>query len=177
MTRKTKDWATTVLKDKGEYETDLTLEEIQNIPVNQWKKTIKEKTTNIAISYLNNIVGTKSRTYKKLEMSPYLGQNDKMPIETAKFVAKAQSHKIESIKMNFKHEYKENLICNSCENSECNQAHLMYCKALLGSNKLITYIPNYEDIFVDTNIEEQCFIANILIENLKLKKELEMNKL
>ena len=64
MTRKTKDWATTVLKDKGEYEIDLTLEEIQNIPVNQWKKTIKEKTTNIAISYLNNIVGTKSRTYK-----------------------------------------------------------------------------------------------------------------
>ena len=53
----------------------------------------------------------------------------------------------------------------------------MYCQALLGSNQLVTYIPNYEDIFDDNNIEEQCFIANILIENLKQKKELVKIKL
>ena len=47
------------------------------------------------------------------------------------------------------------------------------CNALIGSNQLITYIPNYEDVFNDDNIEEQYFIANIMIANLKKKKELE----
>ena len=45
-------------------------------------------------------------------------------------------------------------------------------KKLLGSNQLVTYIPNYEDIFDDDNPEEQYFIANILMANLKKKKEL-----
>ena len=75
--------------------------------------------------------------------------------------------------MNFKHEYEPNFICNSCRNSECNQSHLIYCNALIGSNQLITYIPNYEDIYNDEETEEQTFIAKIMIENLKRKKEIE----
>ena len=34
-----------------------------------------------------------------------------------------------------------------------------------------------EDIFDDYNKEEQCFIAKILMENLKYKKELDILKL
>ena len=45
-------------------------------------------------------------------MSPYLCTNDEMPIETAKFLAKAQSHMIEDVKMNFQQEYKPNLLFN-----------------------------------------------------------------
>ena len=48
----------------------------------------------------------------------------------------------------------------------------MYCRALIGSNKIISYIPNYEDIFNDEDQKEQCFIANVMISNLKKKKEL-----
>ena len=55
-------------------------------------------------------------------------------------------------------------------------SHLLYGEVLLGSNQLITYIPNYEDIFNDENIDEQCFIANILMTNLKRKKEIESSK-
>ena len=84
---------------------------------------------------------------------------------------------IENVNTNFKQDNKQNLICNSCEKSECNQPHVMYCQALLGSNQLVTYIPNYEDFFDDNNIEEQSFIASILIEKLKQKKELEKIKL
>ena len=80
---------------------------------------------------------------------------------------------VENIKSNFKQEYLPNLICNSCGKNECNQPHLLYCEALIGSNQLITYIPNYEDIFNDEDTEEQNFIAQIMMANLKLKKEIE----
>ena len=97
-------------------------------------------------------------------------------METAKFIAKTQSHMIETVKTNFQSYYKPNLLCNACLISECNQPHLLYCKKLIGSNKLVTYIPNYKDIFDDNYLEEQCFIANLLIANLKKKKELEAQK-
>ena len=54
-----------------------------------------------------------------------------------------------------------------------NQPHLLDCEALSGSNQLVTYIHEYEDIFDDDNIEEQYFIANILMANRKRKKEIE----
>ena len=67
-------------------------------------------------------------------------------------------------------------ICDSCRFKVCNQSHLLDCKALIGSNQLVTYIPNYEDIFDDENLAEQFFIANILITNLKRKKKIESVK-
>ena len=41
----------------------------------------------------------------------------------------------------------------------------------IGSNLLVTYILNYEDLFNDDNIEEMYFIANILMTNLERKKK------
>ena len=49
--------------------------------------------------------------------------------------------------MNYQQEYKPNVICSSCMLKECNQSHLLDCEALIGSNQLVTYIPNYEDNF------------------------------
>ena len=106
-------------------------------------------------------------------MSKYLCPNDYMSLNTSKFVAKTQCHMIETVKTNFKHEYEPNLLCNSCKVKECNQSHLLYCSSIIGSNQLVTYIPNYEDIFNDEDTEEQNFIAQIMMANLKLKKEIE----
>ena len=47
-------------------------------------------------------------------MSHYLCSYDEMPLETAKFLAKAQSYMIKMMKMNFQQEYKPNLVCNAC---------------------------------------------------------------
>ena len=44
---------------------------------------------------------------------------------------------------------------------------------LIGKNKLVSYIPNYIDIFNDNDIKEQGYIANLMMENLKNKKVLE----
>ena len=80
---------------------------------------------------------------------------------------------VETVKLNFQAFYKPNFICNSCLLSDCNQSHLLYCPKLIGSNKIIAYIPEYEDIFNDNDPVEQCFIAHIMMANLKKKKEIE----
>ena len=165
---------TQVLKDLIDFQIDKTMNEICSYPIENWKQSIKLKTTQNALTYLNSKVGTKSHKYEKLQMSNFLLPNEEeIPIETAKFIAKIQTHMIETVKSNFPGEYKNDTLCNSCKSSECNQPHLIYCKSLIGSNQLITYIPNYEDIFDDNNTKEQLFIANIMIESLKKKKEIE----
>ena len=107
-------------------------------------------------------------------MSGYLSSHyETIPLVIARFIAKLQSHMVETVKSNFPQYYKPNLLCNLCLLSECNQSHLLNGPKLLGSNQLITYIPMYEYIFDDSNPEEQVFIANIMIENLKKKKALQ----
>ena len=105
-------------------------------------------------------------------MSKYLCPNHYMSIDTSKCVAKPQCHMIETVKT-FKHEFEPNLLCYSCKVKEWNQSHLLYCSALLGSNQLVTYIPNYEDIFNDEDTEELNIISQLMMANLKLKKETE----
>ena len=77
------------------------------------------------------------------------------PIETAKFIAKVQTHMVESVKTNFPSNHKPDLVCNSCRISECSQSHLLYCPELIGSNELVTYIPDYQDIFDDDDPKEK----------------------
>ena len=150
--------------------------EIRNYSIEQWKQLIKNKATENALIYLNTNIGSKSRNYKKLKMSYFLCPNfEEIPIETAKFIAKVQSHMVENVKTNFPGKYEPNFLCQSCKLTECNQSHLLYCSALIGSNELITYIPYYEDIFNDEDPKEQCFIANVMIANLKKKKLIEDN--
>ena len=77
-TRKSKDWATQVLKDLNEFEINQAMDEIMNTPLKIWKEKVKWKTTKIALHYLNSNVGSKSQKYSQLEMSPYLCPNDEM---------------------------------------------------------------------------------------------------
>ena len=42
-TRKSKDWATQILRDLAEFEIDLTMEEIGQIPQQTWKTLIKKE--------------------------------------------------------------------------------------------------------------------------------------
>ena len=175
--RKPKDWATRIIKDISEFEIQLSMDEIMKTPVSVWKERIKLKTIQIALNYLNSHIGSKSREYNELKMSPFLCPNVEVPVTIEKCIAKAQGYMIENVKMNFQQQHKPNFICNSCKKNKCNQSHLLYCPALIGSNQLVTYIPNYEDLFDDDNREEQCFIAMILMANLKQKKELDSVKL
>ena len=35
---------------------------------------------------------------------------------------------------------------------------------------MMTYIPNYTDIFANNNMKEQCYIATLMMKNLTRKK-------
>ena len=119
------------------------MSEIGSFKEESWKSLVKSKTTSFPLKYLNSIVGSKSQRYQELKLSLYLSsQNENIPVETAKFIAKTQSHMIETVKTNFQSYYKPNLLCNACLISECNQPHLLYCKKLIGSNEIVTNIPN-----------------------------------
>ena len=98
-------------------------------------------------------------------------------VETAKFIAKIQTHTVETIKINVQGNYKPNFICNYLKLCECNQVHLLYCSSLIGTNQLISYIPHSSyDILNDNDTEEQYFIANKMKENLRKKKEIDQIK-
>ena len=144
------------------------------MPEEACKLIVKNKSIEIALEYINSNQGSKSQTRKSLVMAPYLSSNtEEFPLKTASFIAKAQTHMIENIKCNFKEQYKPNLTCNCCHISECNQKHLLECSALLGRNELLTYIPNYIDIFDNENSTEQEYIARLMMENLRRKKTIE----
>ena len=145
--RKAKDWSTRIMKDLVEFGVKESLHEISLIKEENWKLLIKTRAIECSLKFLNSITGSKSRKYQDLKMSNYLSsQIENVPIETAKFIAKTQTHMIETVKTNFKEYYKPNLTCNLCLLNECNQSHLLYCTKLIGSNQIITYIPDYEDI-------------------------------
>ena len=59
--------------------------------------------------------------------------------------------------------------CSNCDNIEMDQRHLLECTFLLGKNEIVTYIPEYNDIY-QGNIEEMVYTSRILMENLKKMK-------
>ena len=81
---------------------------------------------------------------------------------------------VENKNANIKQEYLPNLICNSCKQNLCNQSHLLYCEALIGSNQLINYIPDYKNLFNFNNIKEQYFITSIMTAILMKKGDREV---
>ena len=115
----------------------LTLEEIRHIPKEAWKLRIQNKSIELAIAFLNSNQGRKSQQKEELEMSPYLKSNiEDVSVQTASFIAKIQSHMVENIKLNYKEQYKPNLICDSCKISECDQKHLLECSELIGTKQI-----------------------------------------
>ena len=174
QTRKSKDWASQIMKDLKMFKINLTFEEISTMSEKSWKLLVKNKSIEIALENLNSNQGSKSQKSKSLEMAPYLtSNNEEFSLKTASFIAKLQTHMVENIKCNFKEQYKPNLTCNSCLISECNQKHLLECSALIGRNELLTYIPNYNDIFDNENCTEQEYIGRLMMENLRRKKIIE----
>ena len=64
------------------------MDEIMKTPVSVWKERIKLKTIQIALNYLNSHIGSKSREYNELKMSPFLRPNDEASVNIAKFIEK-----------------------------------------------------------------------------------------
>ena len=114
-TKKSKDWASQILKDLKDFDIETTMEQIRCTSETFWKQQVKKKSLELALNFLNTTQGSKSRQYCELKMAPYLcPSEEEIPILTAKFIAKTQTHMIEYVKSNFKDFYKPNLMCNQC---------------------------------------------------------------
>ena len=53
-----------------------------------------------------------------------------------------------------------------------NQEHLLSCKYLIGKNEIVSYIPDYEDLFLE-DIDAQVYTSRIMKENYIRMKHLE----
>ena len=103
QTEKSKDWSTQLLKDLTEFEIRSTFSEIGLIKEENWKSLVKSKSTVCALKYLNSTSCSKSKKFQEFTISYFLSSHcENIPVETAKFIAKTQSHMIENIKLIFK---------------------------------------------------------------------------
>ena len=61
--------------------------------------------------------------------------------------------------------YKDS-ICEGCKKEESTTQHTVECQCLVGQNDLITYLPDYRELY-KKDVEEQVYVARILRENLR----------
>ena len=115
------------------------------------------------LAYLHKLKSEQSKVnwliYDELKMADYLlPSNLEIGVDLAKFIAKLQTRMVKEVKHNFKNMH-QNLICDSCNNGECKQEHLLMCKELMGKNEILTYIPDYKDIW-NGDLEEKMSLPN-----------------
>ena len=59
--------------------------------------------------------------------------------------------------------------CLSCKKQEDKtHCHLLFCKELIGKNSLLTYIPDYKELYYG-DINEQIYVSRLLKENIRLR--------
>ena len=91
-----------------------------------------------------------------------------MSIEERKWLLKCRIEDIDlisNIKWN-----NEDIMCKYCPNEIFTQKHLLYCFYLMGKNEILSYIPDYKDLF-NGEMKEQIYISRLLKENFRRFKE------
>ena len=98
-------------------------------------------------------------------MAPYLAASDiEMSIDEKKWLYKCR---IEDIDLEANRKWNNgNIQCKYCPDTEMNQRHLLDCQYLLEKSEIISYIPDYNELFKE-DIQEQLYISRILKDNHK----------
>ena len=105
----------------------------------------------------------KELNYTHLEMAEYLGPDGDMSIEEKKWLSKCRVEDI-PIKANRRWKF-ENIICSSCDtDSDETQSHILECKTLIGPSEILTYIPNYRELF-ENDVEAQAYVSRLIKDN------------
>ena len=104
--------------------------------------------------------------YTNLKMQNYLFTEDmEIQNDERKFVFQIRSQMLFKIKTHFRNMYKDT-VCEGCRKEESTSKHTLHCKQLIGQNEIVTYIPTFEDIYMDDE-NEQAYIARILKDNMR----------
>ena len=156
-----------------EMELGLELEEISNMSKEKFKSLVRSKVQEKAFWYLTdkregrislNSKGKELR-YSELAMAPYLSASDiEMSIDEKKWLYKCR---IEDIDLEANRKWNNgNIQCKYCPDTEMNQRHLLDCQYLIEKSEIISYIPDYNELFKE-DIQEQLYISRILKDNHK----------
>ena len=142
--------------------------------IDKFKSIVKEAVKGSAFLYLlqkksdrksENAKG-KHLVYHEFQIAEYLCPSEAdIPIEERKWLFKCRVDDI-NIKGNQRWKQRD-ITCSSCQrNSEETHFHLLNCEALLGKNELLTYIPDYNELYKG-DILEQVYVSRVLKENFR----------
>ena len=174
ISRNSKDWATTVLKDMDELKLGISIDDIKDMKKSSFKRMIDERTEEKCLNDLNGIKSRHSKVvdveHSKLQMRNYFKPNGiNQTKEEIQLIFKLRS-RMTDIKMNFKGIY-DQLKCNACEKEEETQEHIIKCEELLKRNEEVVLVPVYGKIF-NGNVKEQVQVARIVQQNMNIKDKM-----
>ena len=108
--------------------------------------------------------------YEELDMQEYLMETSMdLSLDERKWIFKCRTNDID-LKANFQWKH-ENIWCISCktDSPETNE-HLLECSSLMGKNKIVTYIPEYKELFSQEQ-DEVLYLSRVLKENFKNRRQ------
>ena len=175
------DWVSSVLEDMIQLEINLELEDIKYMKKEKYRTFVNDKVQQKAFEFLverkssrnSDRAKGKLLEYNELILSEYLSSSENdLSIVERKWLFKCR---IEDIDLNTNRKWNnEESNCTKCINTLMNQKHLLECNYLMGKNKIITYIPTYEELFRG-ELEEQIYISRLLKENIdRMKAQIPM---
>ena len=142
------DWASCCLKDLKDLDILCSLEDIQSMTYNQFKKQVKERVKENAYKYLMNKVGSKGKenVYTELTMADYLLPENKDLSISQKQQLFAVKNRMVTIPANFPKPKTEYICqCGSKEDME----HIFYCSILNEGRKNDL---KYEKLYKGANV-------------------------
>ena len=106
----------------------------------------------------------KQLNYTELKMADYLLPSDTdLTIKEKKWIFKCRIDDID-VRANRRWQY-EDLSCLSCNSNKAeSQIHILECKPLLENSNILTYLPNYSDLF-GNDLDELIYVARLLKDN------------
>ena len=146
------------------------MEDIENMPKQTYKKLIKKKIMEFSFKYLIEKRNTRNGKgieimYEKLEIQSYLNTEDiNITNEERKYIFQLRTKMCFKIKTHFRNMF-ENTVCEGCHREESTTSHTLSCKSLIGGNEIVTYLPNYDDLYGEDE-DELVYLARVIKDNL-----------
>ena len=88
--------------------------------------------------------------------------------EEKKWMVKFRTYNID-LEANFKWKYEQHLGISCKESIYETNEHLVLCQKLIRKNELVSYIPDYKDLF-GKDVDEHIYISRIFKENFRIRK-------
>ena len=174
------DWIRMIENDKQELDLKMSDEEIQNVSKETFKSLIKSKVKIRFLSEFNDLKKNHSKSEhldcSQLRTAEYLNNPD-FNTKQKQLLFKLRSRTLD-VKVNFRGQHLNNILCISCGLVPESQSHLLQCPQLVSRlNYLSDKTSNMNELDIYGDTESQKRIVNIYSDILEIREKLkhEMN--